>query len=80
MHISTAMHAVMMIPLVALAMLMNLGWIALAGLAMVAGLLVYEHSLVKPGDLSRVNPAFFNVNAYISVLFFVTWSAAVFLT
>lgn len=78
--ISTAMHAVMMIPLIALAMLMNLGWIAMAGLAMVAALLVYEHSLVKPGDLSRVNPAFFNVNAYISLLFFVTWSAAVFLT
>jgi 4-hydroxybenzoate polyprenyltransferase len=76
--ISTAMHAVMMIPLLALALLMNLGWIALAGLAMVAVLLVYEHSLVKPGDLSRVNPAFFNVNAYISLLFFVTWSAAVF--
>jgi 4-hydroxybenzoate polyprenyltransferase len=78
--ISTAMHALMMIPLLALALLMNLGWIALAGLGMVAGLLIYEHSLVKPSDLSRVNPAFFNVNAYISVLFFVTWSAAVFLT
>ena len=48
------------------------------GLALVAGLLIYEHSLVKPGDLSRVNPAFFNVNPYISVLFFVSWSAAVF--
>ena len=76
--VSMAMHAAMMIPLVALALEMNLGWIAMVGLAAVGGLLVYEHSLVKPGDLSRVNPAFFNVNAYISLLFFVFWSAAVF--
>jgi 4-hydroxybenzoate polyprenyltransferase len=77
--LSTGMHAVMMIPLLCLAWLFHLGWIALAGLALVAGLLVYEHSLVKPGDLSRVNPAFFNVNAWISLLFFVSWSADVFL-
>jgi 4-hydroxybenzoate polyprenyltransferase len=76
--ISTAMHAVMMIPLVMLAVLFHLGWIAALGLAIVAGLLVYEHSLVKPGDLSRVNPAFFNVNAWISLLFFAFWSADVF--
>ena len=77
--ISTAMHAVMMIPLVTLAVMFHLGWIAALGLAIVAGLLVYEHSLVKPGDLSRVNPAFFNVNAWISLLFFAFWSADVFL-
>jgi 4-hydroxybenzoate polyprenyltransferase len=76
--ISKAMHAVMMIPLVTLAALFHLGWIAASGLALVAGLLVYEHSLVKPGDLSRVNPAFFNVNAWISLLFFAFWSADVF--
>ena len=77
--VSTAMHVVMMIPLVALAVLFHLGWIAAVGLVLVAALLVYEHSLVKPGDLSRVNPAFFNVNAWISLLFFVFWSADVFL-
>jgi 4-hydroxybenzoate polyprenyltransferase len=38
-------------------------------------LLVYEHSLVKPGDLSRVNAAFFTVNGYASVLFFLFWAA-----
>jgi 4-hydroxybenzoate polyprenyltransferase len=41
----------------------------------VAILLAYEHALVKPSDLSRLNAAFFNVNGYISVLFFVTWAA-----
>ena len=40
-----------------------------AGVAVTAGLLVYEHSLVSPNDLSRLNVAFFNVNALISAIF-----------
>lgn len=43
------------------------GWIYWAGVAAVAGLLVVEHLLVRPDDLSRVNAAFFNVNAVISL-------------
>jgi 4-hydroxybenzoate polyprenyltransferase len=43
------------------------GWIYWAGVAAVAVLLVYEHLLVRPDDLSRVNAAFFNVNAVISL-------------
>ncbi len=42
-------------------------------------LLAYEHSLVKPHDLSRVNAAFFTVNGYVSVLFFVFWAADILL-
>lgn len=45
----------------------DLGWIYLAGLGAVALLLVYEHSLVRPDDLSRVNQAFFQVNGIISI-------------
>ena len=41
------------------------------GMVVVAGLLIYEHSLVKPDDLSKVNVAFFNVNGYISITIFV---------
>jgi len=37
----------------------------------VAALLIYEHSLVRPNDLSKVNLAFFNVNGYISLTIFV---------
>ena len=48
-----------------------LGWIYLTGVAAVAALLVYEHLLVRPTDLSRVNAAFFNVNAVISIGLFV---------
>ena len=65
----------MLVLLVTVARMENLGWIALVGLLFVAALLTYEHALVKPSDLSRVNAAFFNVNGYISVLFFVTWAA-----
>ncbi len=74
-YTSAALHVVMLGLLVVVARMEGLGWIALAGLAAVAALLAYEHSLVKPHDLSRVNAAFFTVNGYISVLFFLTWAA-----
>jgi len=65
----------MLLLLVVVARREHLGWIAMAGLVPVALLLTYEHTLVKPSDLSRVNAAFFTVNGYVSVLFFVTWAA-----
>jgi 4-hydroxybenzoate polyprenyltransferase len=48
-----------------------LGWIYAAGVAVVAILLIYEHLLVRPDDLTRVNVAFFNINAIISIGLFV---------
>lgn len=57
----------------------QLGSLSLAGLGLVAGLLIYEHSLIKPSDLSRVNTAFFTVNGWISILLFVTTSADILL-
>jgi 4-hydroxybenzoate polyprenyltransferase len=45
----------------------HLGWIYYAGIAAVAALLIYEHSLVRPTDLTRVNQAFFQVNAVVSI-------------
>jgi 4-hydroxybenzoate polyprenyltransferase len=50
----------------------NLGTISFAGLGAVALLLFYEHSLVRPSDLSRVNTAFFTINGWISILLCVT--------
>ena len=55
------------------------GALALAGVAAVAALLAYEHSLVKPHDLSRVNAAFFTMNGWVSVLFFLFWAADILL-
>ncbi len=54
----------------ALGIAMGLGWLYWAGVAAVAGLFVYEHSLVSPTDLSRLDIAFFNVNGYIAVILF----------
>ena len=44
----------------------------------IPALLLYEHLLVKPDDLSRVNAAFFTINGYVSVLFFLFWAADIF--
>jgi 4-hydroxybenzoate polyprenyltransferase len=62
-------HLVMLGLLIALywAAAPNLGVIYLTGIAAVALLLIYEHALVRPDDLSRVNRAFFHVNGVISV-------------
>ena len=67
-RISTGLHLLMLILLLILLRLEALGWISLLGVGVVAGLLYYEHRLVRPNDLSRVNAAFFTVNGYISLL------------
>jgi 4-hydroxybenzoate polyprenyltransferase len=64
-------HVLTVVALGVVGGLMGSGWIYWVGLAVVAGLLVYEHSLVSPDDLSRVNLAFFNVNGYIAIIMFV---------
>ena len=60
--------------LIATAMLTNLGWIAYAGIALVAAILYWEHRLVTAQDLSRINVAFFNLNGYISILLLLTFA------
>jgi len=74
------MHIVMVALLAWLAWSFHLAWPAWAGIAVVAALLAYEHSLVKPNDLSKMNAAFFTVNGYISLLFLLFWGAAVVVT
>ena len=70
-------HVVMVGLLAALAVILELGLLSAAGIAVVAALLIYEHSLVKADDFSRVNAAFFTVNGFIGVLFFLFWAADV---
>jgi 4-hydroxybenzoate polyprenyltransferase len=74
-RVSQTLHILMIVCLLALAYSLKLGPLSLAGVAAVALLLIYEHSLVKPDDLSRVNAAFFTMNGWVSVLFFVFWAA-----
>ncbi|REK12593.1 MAG: 4-hydroxybenzoate octaprenyltransferase [Planctomycetota bacterium] len=57
-----------------LAVVGGFGWIYIGGVVLIAGLLAWEHWLVRPDDLSRVNIAFFNVNAAVSIGIFVVGS------
>ena len=57
----------------------QLGWLYWVGLAAISGLFIWEHSLVKPNDLSKLDMAFFNINGYISLTIFVATVLAVWL-
>jgi 4-hydroxybenzoate polyprenyltransferase len=69
-------HALTVALLAGVGLTMSLGWPYWVGLAAVAAMLVYEHSLVSPDDLSRLNVAFFNMNGYISITVFAATLAA----
>jgi len=77
--ISRALHAITWVCLLALRRAFGLGDIALVGNAAILLLLVWEQSLVKAHDLSRVDAAFFTMNGYVSVIFFVFWATDIFL-
>jgi|SRR5579871_518810 len=72
--VARVFHVTMVVCLFLLASAFGLGWLSLTGVGAVVLLLLYEHSLVKANDLSRVDAAFFTVNGYVSVLFFVFWA------
>ncbi|HEY6265079.1 MAG TPA: UbiA-like polyprenyltransferase [Candidatus Acidoferrum sp.] len=74
--IARVMHIGVIALLAWLALSFGLPWPAWAGIAVVAALLAYEHSLVKADDLSKLDAAFFAVNGYISILFLLFWGAA----
>jgi len=78
-RLAQALHVLMVACLLALVWSLHLGLLAIAGVGVIVAVLVYEHSLVKPNDLSRVNAAFFTMNGYVSVLFFLFWAADIFL-
>lgn len=70
--VSRISHIATVILLVVLGFITQLAWLYWVGLAIVASLLIWEHSLVKPDDFSRIDLAFFNVNSYISITLFVS--------
>ena len=69
-HTARVCHVLTVGAFALLGVMMGLGWLYWLGVAVVAGLLVYEHSLVSANDLSRLDVAFFNVNGYIAVILF----------
>jgi 4-hydroxybenzoate polyprenyltransferase len=77
--VARLLHLLMVLSLASLAGSLHLGVLALLGIVAIVLLLVYEHSLVRANDLSRVDAAFFTMNGYVSVLFFLFWAADIFL-
>ena len=69
--IARVFHLLMVGLLIALLLVFGLGKVAALGVLAVVLLLLYEHSLVRPNDLSKLNAAFFTMNGVISVVFFV---------
>jgi 4-hydroxybenzoate polyprenyltransferase len=77
--IARTMHIGMLGMLLWLVHLFRLGPLALAGVATVAALLLYEHSIVSPRDMRRMNAAFFTLNGLISLAFFAFFAADILL-
>ncbi len=77
-RVAQVCHVLTVALLAGLGLAMGFSLVYWLGLAIVAGLLIYEHTLVKPDDLSKVNLAFFNVNGYISITLFVCTLAAMY--
>jgi 4-hydroxybenzoate polyprenyltransferase len=78
--IARGMHGLMFISLLSFFLMANLGWLGFAGVIATGMLLIYQHSIVKPDDLSRLNAAFFTTNAFVSVILFVTMAGDAFLS
>jgi 4-hydroxybenzoate polyprenyltransferase len=76
--IARIFHAQAFFVLILLYLMTGLGWLALIGVIATGALMIYQHTLVKPNDLSRLNAAFFTTNAFVSVILFLTFGAAVF--
>jgi 4-hydroxybenzoate polyprenyltransferase len=76
-RLARVLHLLMLALSVWLIHLFALGVLAWIGIAVVAALLLYEHSIVSPDDLSRMDAAFFTMNGFVSIVFFVFVAAAV---
>ena len=70
-HLSTAAHVVTFALFAWYGLLVDLGWLWWIGLAVAAVAFVYEHAIVRPDDLSRVNRAFFTANGFVGIALFV---------
>lgn len=70
--IARGMHLLMFTSLLWFFVAASLEWLGLIGIVATGALLVYQHSIVRHDDLSRLNAAFFNTNAMVSVILFVT--------
>ena len=79
-QVSSALHIATVGLLVWIAVVSELGWIAYCGIGIVAAILYWEHRIVRPDDLSRVNVAFFNLNGYVSLLLLAAFATDILMT
>jgi 4-hydroxybenzoate polyprenyltransferase len=77
--VARLLHVAMLSALMAVCLVTGLHWLGFVGIIATAALLIYQHSLVRADDLSRLNLAFFTTNAYVSVILFVTIAADILL-
>ena len=77
--VARILHLGMFAALLAVYYLTGLHWIGLLGILATAVLLIYQHSIVKANDLSRLNAAFFTTNAFVSIILFLTVAADILL-
>jgi 4-hydroxybenzoate polyprenyltransferase len=77
--VARGLHGLMFVALVVFFWMAHLNWLGLLGVIATGVLLVYQHSIVKADDLSRLNAAFFNTNAFVSIILFVAIAGDVFL-
>lgn len=79
-QLSSVCHVITVVLLITLGFVTDLGWPYWVGLIISTILLVWEHRLVKPDDLSKLGVAFFNINGYISITLFIAILSALYIT
>lgn len=77
--LSSICHVITVLLLVNLGLFSDLGWPYWIGLVIVVALLVWEHRMVHPNDLTNIDLAFFNINSYISVTLFLAILTAIYI-
>jgi len=77
--IARLFHFQAFVALLLLWVILGSAWPALVGIGLVAALFIYQHSVIKPNDLSQMNAAFFTSNAFVSVILMAAFGSAVFM-
>ena len=79
-RLSSICHIITVLLLFGLGLLLGYGWLYWIGMIIIICLLIWEHLLVHPDDLTKINLAFFNINGYISITLFLSILGSIFLT
>ncbi|WP_265821431.1 UbiA-like polyprenyltransferase [Geovibrio ferrireducens] len=78
-YLARALHALAFLIFFSAKFMFGLGWVYLAGVMLTGIFMLYQHAILKPNDLSKLDMAFFNLNAYISVTIFLFTAVDIFL-